>query len=232
MTSPVTIVARAPGSFAPGFLWSVGGTRVFPGTQQVTVRVRVVDTRPGTGEPAQDDVPLRLQCTVKDFPTTSQVEVVNLDFPGNIDGFEVKAVLTEAGVTVIPGKISAATTIAPRTRSYAMSLQWYLDVERCNPDVLWQVAVYREALLAKVFDLRHRPDPPPPEVLADLAASAARYAAAAEELTRTAPTVTGTIEELGPAITAGRAAADLAEQVVVDGRVFRSIPVAAPTTAR
>jgi hypothetical protein len=224
LTSPVSVVARAPGSFAPGFLWSVGGTRVFHGTQQVTVLVRVVDTRPGIGEPAQDGVPLRLQCTVQDFPTTSRLDVVNLDFPGNIDGFEVKAVLTEAGVSVIPGLISTTTTIAPRTRDYAMGWRWYMDVERCNPEALWQAAVHRDALIAKVFDLKNRPDPPPPDVLADLVSAVTRYAAAAEELTRTAPTVTGTLGTLLPAVAASLTAVDLAEQVAVDGRVFRTVP--------
>lgn len=232
MTTPVTVTARAPGSFAPSFQWFVGGTRVSPGpSQQVTVRVRVVDTRPGTGEPAQDDVPLRLTCTVTDFATTSQLDVVNLDFPGNIEGFEVKAVLSEAGVSVIPGLVNATTTIAPRTRSYAMSPQWYRDVERCNPDALWQVGVYRNALVAKIFDLKNRPDPPPPEVLADLVAAAARYGAAAQELTRTAPTVAGTLEDLVPALAAGLAATATAEEVQVEGNVFRTLPaVAAPST--
>ena len=71
MTTPVTVTARAPGSFAPSFQWFVGGTSVTAGpSQEVTVRVRVVDTRPGTGEPAEDDVPLRLRCTVTDSATT------------------------------------------------------------------------------------------------------------------------------------------------------------------
>jgi hypothetical protein len=227
VTSPVTVVARAPGTFAPGFLWSVGGTRVHRGTQQVTVPVRVVDTRPGKGEPVQDGVPLRLQCTVKDFATTSQLDVVNLDFPGNVDGIEVKAVLTEQAVTVIPGKISATTTIAPRMRSYAMSWQYYQDVERCNPSALWQAAVDRNALLAKIFDIKNRPDPPPPEVLADLVAAAVRYAAATEELTRTAPNVTGTTDELLPSVAESLVVADAAEEVELAGRVFRSVPVAA-----
>jgi hypothetical protein len=232
ITTPVTVTARAPGSFAPSFQWFVGGTRVTAGpSQQVTVRVRVVDTRLGTGEPAEDDVPLRLRCTVTDSATTSRLDAVNLDFPGNIEGFEVKAVLSEAGVSVIPGLLNATTTVAPRTRGYAMSLQWYRDVERCNPDALWQVGVYRNALVAKVFDLKNRPDPPPPDVLADLVAAAARYGAAAQELTRTASGVAGTLEELVPALAAGLVVADAAEEVRVDGRVFRTLPaVAAPAT--
>jgi hypothetical protein len=232
MTTPVTVTARAPGSFAPSFQWFVGGTRVTAGpSQQVTVRVRVVNTRPGTGEPAEDDVPLRLRCTVTDSATTSRLDVVNLDFPGNIEGFEVKAVLSEAGVSVIPGLLNATTTVAPRTRGYAMSVQWYRDVERCNADALWRVGVYRNALVAKVFDLKNRPDPPPHEVLADLVAAAARYGAAAQELTRTASGVVGTLEELVPALAAGLVVADAAEEVRVDGRVFRALPaVAAPAT--
>ena len=224
VTSPVTIVARAPGTFAPGFLWSVGGTRIYRGTQQVTVPVRVVDTRPGSGEPAQDGVPLRLRCTVKDVATTSQLDVVNLDFPGNVDGIEVKAVLTEEGVTVIPGKISATTTIAPRMRSYAMSWQYYQDVERCDSSALRQAAVDRNALLTKIFDIKNRPDPPPPEVLADLVAAAVRYAAATEELTRRAPNVTGTIDELLPSFAGSLGVADAAEEIEAAGHVFRNLP--------
>ncbi|WP_432887959.1 hypothetical protein ACQPYH_06375 [Kribbella sp. CA-245084] len=234
VTTRVSITARAPGSFAPTFLWFVGGTRVTRGpAQQVTVRVRVVDTRPGTGEPAQDDVPLQLWCTVTDSATTSQLDIVNLDFPGNTEGFEVKTVLSEAGMSVIPGLVNTTTTVAPRTRSYAMSQQWYRDVERCNADALWQVGVYRNALLAKVFDLKNWPDPPSPEVLADLVAAAARYGDAAQELTRTTSGVADTLEKLVPALAAGLTATDAAEEVRVDGHVFRTLPAqaAAPTDA-
>jgi hypothetical protein len=91
--------------------------------------------------------------------------------------------------------------------------------------------VYRNALLAKVFDLKNRPDPPPPEVLADLVAAAARYGAAAQELTRTASGVAGTLEELVPALAAGLVVADAAEEIRVDGHVFRTLPaVVAPAT--
>lgn len=230
VTTPVTVVARAPGSFAPSFQWFVGGTRVRRGTADVTVRVRVIDTRPGTGEPALDDVPLRLRCTVTDFPANSRLDVVNLDFPGNIEGFEVKAVLSEAAVSVIPGLVFGTLTIAPRMRSYAMGMQWYQDVERCNPDALWQVGVYRNALVGKLSDLKNRPDPPPPDVLADLVAAAVRYADAARELSRTAPMVAGTLEELVPVVAAGITAADAVEQVEFAGHVFRSGRVAATGT--
>jgi hypothetical protein len=224
VTTPVSVVARAPGAFAPGFQWFVGGTRVSRGTQNVTVRVRVVDTRPGAGEPAEDDVPLRLTCTVTDFATTSRLDVVNLDFPGNIEGFEVKAVLSEAGVSVIPGLVFGTASIAPRMRGYAMGLQWYQDVERCNPDALWQVGVYRNALVAKLSDLKNRPDPPP-EVIADLVAAAVRYHDATRELSRVVPMVAGTLSELVPTLSAGLSATDAAEQIDLAGHLFRTARV-------
>ena len=208
VTGPVSVQARAPGSALPTFTWSVNGVNI-PGTGPgpVTVPVRVIDTTPAHGEPAQPGVPLTLQFSVTNAPGTSQIDLVNLNFPGNVESLTVTASMVEAGLPAGTAAIAASVDVVPTYRDYGMEWQWYRDVDRCNPHVLGSAAMHRSALLHKIADLKNLPDPPP-ERLQDLVDSARRYADAIAEVSASAPNIGTTPRVLLPdALAADRSAA-------------------------
>jgi hypothetical protein len=234
LTTPVSVVARAPGALAPHFSWELNGVALssHSGPTQTTIPVRLVDTVPGMGEPAQENVPLLVTYVISDSSDRSQLTVTNLGFPGNVDALTFRAVMTEPGREVVPGQYTGSATASPRYRDYDMECRWYSDVERCNPQALGEAVIYRDALLGKLFALKNLPDPPPDQ-LADLADTAARYAAAAASLAATAPDVGRTLAILLPALSHALAAADTSAEIT--GRTtFRAAapPPATLTDAR
>jgi len=223
VTAPVSVLARSPGTYAPGFTWKLNGVDLAAhgATQQVTVPVRIVDTQPGTGEPARDGVALTVRYTITDSPDRSRLDLVNLSFPGNTDGMEIRVVMSEAGRSVIPGQFVGSTIIAPRYRDYDMEWRWYSDVSRCNPRALGRAVVHHDALISRLFALKNLPDPAPDQ-LADLVEAATRYAAAAAELAAPAPNVTTTINQLLPAASEGLRNTDIQPEIAAGRQTFRA----------
>lgn len=223
VTAPVSVVARSPGTYAPRFTWKLNGVDLptHGAAQQVTVPVRVVDTMPGKGEPAQDGVPLTVRYTITDSSDRSQLDLVNLSFPGNVDAIEIRVVMSEAGRSVIPGEFVGSTTIAPAYRDYDMEWRWYNDVSRCNPKALGEAVVHHDALMGKLFALKNLPDPAPDQV-ADLVDAATRYAAAVGELAAPAPNVTTTISQLLPAASEGLRNTDVRPEIADGRQTFRA----------
>ena len=221
VTTPVSILARAPGAFAPRFLWRINGVAVSGAgvTRQATVPVRVVDTVPGTAEPAQDGIPLSISYLITDMPDRSQLTITNLSFPGNVDAIEVAAVMTEAGRDVIPGQFTGTTSVSPRYRNYELEPRWSFDVARCNSRYLGEAVVHRDALLDKLFALKNLPYPAPDQ-LGDLAEAAARYLAATRDLVSSAANDQRTLATLVPAISAALAPTDRDIVVSPEGRRF------------
>ncbi|MDQ4502585.1 hypothetical protein [Sinomonas sp. ASV322] len=221
ITAPVSIVARAPGAFAPRFRWSVNGVPVSGSgvTRQATVPVRVVNTAPGGSEPAKDGVPLTISYLITDLPDRSQVTITNLSFPGNIDGLDVTAVMTEAGAANL-GSTSGTTSVAPRYRDYDMEARWYLDVAACNPKSLGEAVVHRDAMLGKLFALKNLPDPSP-EQLVDLAHEAVRFLESSRDLVSAAANDQSVVAALLPPLSAALTRRDLDTVVGLEGRVFR-----------
>jgi hypothetical protein len=183
-------------------------------TRQATVPVRVVDTVPGTAEPAQDGVQLSINYLITDMPDRSQLTITNLTFPGNVDAIEVTAIMTEAG-----RQFTGTTSVSPRYRDYDLEPRWYFDVARCNPRSLGEAIVHRDALLGKLFALKNLPDPAPDQ-LGDLAEAADRYLAAARDLVSWAANDQRTLATLVPALGAALAPADRDIVVSPEGRRF------------
>jgi hypothetical protein len=225
----VSILARAPGAFAPRFRWSINGVTVLGADvpQQVILPVRVVDTVPGTGEPAQDGVWLPISYLITDMPDRSQLTITNLSFPGKFDDIEITAVMTEP---VVPGQFTGTTSVSPRYRDYDLESRWYLDVARCNSGYLGEAVVHRDALLDKLFALKNRPDPPPHQ-LTDLAETAARYLAAARDLVSSAANDQRTLATLVPALDAALAPTGRDIVISPEGRRFRAAPPSLNGTA-
>jgi hypothetical protein len=220
VTGPVSVQARAPGSALPTFTWSVNGVNLpSTGPGQVTIPVRVVDTTPAHGEAPREGVPLRLQFTVTNTSGTSQVDLVNLDFPGNVESLTIRASMVESGLPAGAAVITASVDVVPTYRDYGMERQWYLDVDSCNPHVLGNAALHRSELLRKIADLKNLPDPPP-EQLHDLVESADRYAKAAAKVTASAPNIGTTLRVLLPDTIAAARSATLAVDLQAGAQHF------------
>jgi hypothetical protein len=223
VATPVTVVARAFASFAPRFSWSVNGVSlpVHGMVQQVTVPVRVTGTVPKLGEPAKDGVPLLLSYLVTDFNDRSQLDITNLAFPGNIDGLEFTAVMTESGSTVLPGLLTGSTSVSPTMRDYRLEARWYEDVSRCNLHWVGVAAVNREALLGKLAELKNTPDPSP-EQLQGVVLAARAYAEAAGEVIADAPTAMSTLADVLDRASTALRASDNGVELAGGGQVFRT----------
>jgi hypothetical protein len=113
-----------------------------------------------------------------------------------------------------------------------MEWRWYLDVSNCNPKALGEAVVHRDALVSKLFALKNLPDPAP-DALVDLADSAARYAAAAADVSASAPNVAGTLASLVPAVSQALHTSDISAEIAGSRHIFRMtapLPDAAPDT--
>ncbi|MDQ6877665.1 MAG: hypothetical protein M3082_08175 [Candidatus Dormibacteraeota bacterium] len=230
VVTPVSVVAQAFASFAPRFTWSVNGVSLpFHGTQQqVTIPVRVTETAPGHGQPAQDGVLLSFSYLITDFNGWSQLDIKNLGFPGNIDGLEFTAVMSEAGAIVPSGVRTGSTTANPIFRDYSFEIRWYEDVSRCNVHAVGVAAINRKALLGEIFVLKNTPDPSP-EQLNRVVLAARAYARAAGEVTSGAPGSVSTLANVLNRATMALRAGDDGVELAGDGQIVRAAPILPPT---
>ena len=218
----MSILARAPGAFAPRFLWRINGVAVSGAgvTRQATVPVRVVDTVPGTAKPAQDGIPLSISYLITDMPERSQLAITNLSFPGNVDAIEV-ADHHDRGR---PGRHPRAVHWNHQRKPTVSQLRTGAPLVLRRRQV--QLALSRGGRRSSgrlagssFFALKNLPYPAPDQ-LGDLAEAAARYLAATRNLVSSAANDQRTLATLVPAISAALAPTDRDIVVSPEGRRF------------
>ena len=176
VTSTLTVNAYAPGSFAPGFIWTVAGHKLDTGTDVIiTLSVNVVDVLPNRKLPAGPPTPMQFSYTISQTAKGGRLALKNLEFPGNIAPLEISVVMQEANDTRLPGLYKASTLEGMLIRGYLFDEDWYDAVARCTPKTVNRTLNAYASVLQHLKDLGHLPDPPP-ERLAPLIAAAVRYA--------------------------------------------------------
>lgn len=207
LTTTTTAIARAPGAFSPGFTWTVGGTKLpdlpVGGTITVgiTIPVTITVTVPGNKQPApQSGVLLNLNCVITQFGNQSQLDITNLNFPGNTAPVEISVVMAEPNSTTIPGLVGNSTSQSLTTRGFLLDSQYYADIGRCGLSLVDKVKDYQNVLLLDLSRIKGLAHPPPPEQLDGLVRVAQLYGQGVEELlARTSGSLDTLTNILGPA---------------------------------
>ncbi len=227
VATKTTATARAPGTFMPRFSWSIAGVRLtdLGKGQIITIPVTVTGTVPGFDQPPpQRGVPMRLFCLITDFIDRSQLEITNLDFPGNTAPVEISTVMAESASTTIPGLFNSSASNSFTTRGYDLGMSWITDVDRCNPRLTDRVKASQEVLNDEIFNLKNVPHPHPPERLEAVVRAAQAYGEDVREMVAATAVSMETLREvLAPPSAASRANQSVTV-VIGEGQAFRTGP--------
>jgi hypothetical protein len=211
LTTTTTVIARSPGAFAPGFSWTVGGVKlpdVASGqtiTVAVTIPVTIVVTVPGNKQPPPESgVLLNLSCVITQLSSQCQIDMTNLNFPGNTAPVEISVVMAEATSTTIPGVFNGSTSENLTTRGFLFDSRYYADLGRCGLNLVDKVKDYENTLLLELSRLKGLAHPPPPEQLDGLVRFAQLYGHGVHELlAKTSGSLATLPNILGPAASPG-----------------------------
>jgi hypothetical protein len=186
LQSTITVTARAPGSFAPSFGWIVAGTKLpfNPLPQKIAIPVTVITTVPGNKQPPAVNTTIIVTYQITNFSNSGQLTITNNEgqYIGITAPIEIKAVLGEAAVDVIPGLRTGVTSEKLVTRGFDLDARWAADLGRCGLNLSDRVKDAQEVLSSILARLHNLPDPPPPELLDTLVRAAVVYQAETREL--------------------------------------------------